>query len=143
MKKRPAFAGSVRKNAISILGLLIATPVLLYSLSVATPSQYASSAKAMLAGAASMSASVAENPYNTLAAALAKKEAELNDREAQLALLKAKADAQGPTAGEIFGVSSFFISLLLLLLVVLNFYYDMKRNRNQPILPRKFFVDLR
>lgn len=133
-----AFVKDLRKNSINILALLLAVPVLAYSLYVSTPSEYAKNAGSMLASAANMSASVPENPYNTVAAQLAQKEAQLDQREAELA---ARA-SQGPSFSEMLGVSSFFISLLLLLLVALNFYYDVQRGRLGAI-PRKFQVDLR
>lgn len=121
-----------------MLALLLAVPVLAYSLYVNTPGEYAKNAGAMLASAANMSASVPENPYNTLAAALADRESQLDQREAALNAAASK----GLSFSEMLGASSFFISLILLILVALNFYYDVKRGKLAAI-PRRFQVDLR
>ena len=95
----------------------------------------------MFAGAASMYASVPANPDNTVAAQLAAKEAELNRREAEMTT---REHSPSPMSlGEILGASSFFLSLIVLLLVALNFYFDARRGKSLPIMPRKFFVDLR
>jgi len=135
-------AVSVRKNGISILALLVAVPALLYTLSFGTPGQYAKSAEGMFASAASMSAAVPANPYNTLAAQLAEKEAQLNEREAAVAAGSVNTAANNLSLGEILGASSFFISIILLILVAMNFYFDAKRGKSLT-LPRKYFVDLR
>jgi hypothetical protein len=134
--------GMVRKNGVSIVALLVAIPALLYTLSIGTPREYAENARVMLAGAASMSASVPENPYNSLAAALAEKEAQLDQREAELVAQNSSRATENLSFGEILGMSSFFMSLLILLLVALNFYYDVRRGGSSPM-PRKFLVDLR
>ena len=134
---------AVRKNAISILALLIAVPTLVYSLSVSTPRDYALSAGSMLgAAAASVSASVAENPDNTLAAQFAAEQVRLDQQKADIAAMNSDQIKKGISLGEMLGASSFFISIILLILVALNFYYDSKRG-GSPMLPRKFFVDLR
>jgi hypothetical protein len=135
-------AGVVRKNGLNILALLIAVPVLLYSLSVSTPHTYVMNARAMLgAASATMGASVGANPDNTLAAQLAAEQQRIDQEKADLAASESQKQ-NGLSIGEMLGVSSFFISVVLLILVALNFYYDSKREKfPQPA--RKFFVDLR
>jgi len=84
----------------------------------------------------------ARDPYNTLAAQLAEKEAQLNEREAAVAAGSVNTAANNLSLGEILGASSFFISIILLILVAMNFYFDAKRGKSLT-LPRKYFVDLR
>jgi hypothetical protein len=133
--------GVIRKNGINFLALLIAVPALSYSLLINTPLSYVQSAENMFASAASMSAVVPANPDNMLAAQLADKEAQLNQREQEIAARTADQSRNG-SLGETLGVSSFFISIILLGLVSLNFYYDSRRAKSS-LLSRKFSVDLR
>jgi hypothetical protein len=132
-----------RVNVINAIALLVALPALSYSLYVGSPVHVAQSAQRLMADAAvSMSASIAPNPYNTEAEQLAAKEARLNERAAQLTAQQNDLSSQG-VIRENLGLISFFISLLLLVLVGLNFYFD--RRRAMPLTRRsqKFLVDLR
>lgn len=118
---------------VALSGMLV--PVLMQ-----TPERLTQNTESMIAGAgATLSASVPENPYNTLAQQLQDEQAALNEREAEL---KKKENNVGPSAGEIFGVMSFVMSVILLGLLGLNFYMDSRRNK-RPAVSSKFSVDLR
>lgn len=88
-----------------------------------------------LANVAAMSASVEQNPYNTLAMELSAKEGELLAREEELrereALLERKIDdaARSNKQLTLFVLSG--VTLLLLLLIFLNFYFDIKREESR------------
>lgn len=73
------------------------------------------------------SAGVLPNEYNTLAQALLKKEAEVNQKEAALSLREAAVLRQGREKETklIFVVLS--VGALLLVLILLNFYLDWRR----------------
>lgn len=81
-----------------------------------------------LGAAVGASAGVAANEYNTLAQALLKKEAEVNEREASLAEREAAvlAGASEKDTKLVFLILT--IGILLFFLILLNFYLDWRRN---------------
>ena len=129
---------------VNVLGLLVALPAFGYSLYLYPPTELVQSAQRLAADASlSLSAAVPENPYNTLAAQLSDKQAQLDQQEAQLRNQEAAAN-QKTLLGQDWGLVSFGISILVLVLVGLNFYLDMRRRNPKPdALTRKFLVDLR
>lgn len=80
-----------------------------------------------LGAAVGASAGVLPNEYNTLAQSLLKKEAEVNQREAALAEREAAVMRQGNEKDTklVFVVLS--VGVLLLILILLNFYLDWRR----------------
>ena len=121
-------------TALNVLGLIVAAPLLGYSLAHSGPGELAHNTEAYLANASvGMSAGVSANPYNSLAVELNAKEAELEDREAKLT-----SQSHG---GDMLGVYSLIMSCILLVLVAINFYLDMRRSRK--ISPSLYAVNLR
>lgn len=114
-----------------------------YAYAVSSPSGMAQ--QAMLSAASvSISAGVAPNPDNTLAAQFAAKEAELAGREALLAAREAEnASFMRDRAGMI----SLAASVMLFVLVAVNFYFDRRRwvftRRVGAAAGGQFSVDLR
>lgn len=93
------------------------------------------------AASVSISARVPENADNTLAQALAEKQAVLDAREAALS---AQAPAERVLSGTVipWGLLSFLMSLALFALVAANFYLDMRRDGRR-LVSSPFAVDLR
>jgi hypothetical protein len=91
-----------------------------------------------------MSASVPANPYNTLAAQLSDEQSQLDQRAAQLAAKQSALNSQSVLVQDL-GLAGFGLSVFLLILVGLNFYFDIRRRSGAPqgALERKFLVDLR
>ncbi len=83
-----------------------------------------------LGAAIGASAGVLPNEYNTLAQSLLKKEAEINQKEIALAEREAAVLRRG---GEDSGLAfiTLFVGLMLLFLIMLNFYLDRKRNKER------------
>ena len=83
--------------------------------------------------AASVTAGVVANPYNTLAQALSKKEIELETREAEIAAKEAAAQnlRNNIGSGSLVPIVALGAALLLLFLILLNFYLDWKRSRSE------------
>lgn len=135
---------SSRSLLLSAVGILVAVPALSYSFYTVPVLQVSQSGVRELADAAvGLSAAVAANPYNTIAAQLDQKAATLNAREADLAKLQAQVGDKN-AAGTLWGMASFAMSLVLLGLVAFNFYLDMRRRGNaRDPLARRFLVDLR
>jgi len=130
---------------VNAIALLIAIPALAYSFSLGTPGGLAENTQRLVADAAiSMSASVPANPYNTLAAQLSDEQAQLDARAAQLAAKQSALNAQDVLVQDL-GLAGFGLSVFLLILVGLNFYFYMRRRSGAPqgALARKFLVDLR
>jgi len=108
---------------------------LVYASLTLTPTTLKSNANDMLAAAGiGVEAAVPANPYNTLAAELAAKEARLNQEQAAL-----NASGYGMTPGtakafalspDRYGFYSLCVSILLFILVAVNFYYDVRRRKN-------------
>lgn len=119
MKTKPKtfIAGSVM--ACSVLFVLL---VSFGSISLG-PKEFARE----IGAAVGASAGVLPNEYNTLAQSLLKKESEVNQKEAALAVREAVAMQQGGEKDTklVFVVLSVGISLLILIL--LNFYLDWRR----------------
>lgn len=141
MKSSRLRRGKIRLSVpLRPIALGVALGGMLLPVLMQTPERITRNAENMLAGAgATLSASVPENPYNTLAQQLQEEQAALDEREAAL---NEKESDIGPSAGEIFGVMSFVMSVVLLGLLGLNFYMDSRRNR-KPGISSKFSVDLR
>jgi hypothetical protein len=87
----------------------------------------------MASASVGMGANVAPNEHNTLAAQLVERERALAAREAELL-----AEANRWDSTDVLALSGVVLSALVLLLVLLNFFFDFKRN-----MPRALAVDLR
>ncbi len=134
-----------RALVVNAIALLVAIPALAYSFSLGAPENLAQNTQRLVADAAvSMSAAVPANPYNTLAQQLADKQAQLDARAAQLSAKQSAQNAQDKLVQDL-GLAGFGLSVFLLILVGLNFYFDMRRRSGAPqgALARKFLVDLR
>jgi len=96
----------------------------------------------MAAAGASLDASVPPNPYNSLAAQLEAKQAQLN---AEQASFDAQAQQAAPSAPGNWGFWSLCVSVALFVLVALNFYFDIRRSRGAGGAPpeRGFSIRLR
>jgi len=124
-----------RTTALNLIGLLVAAPLLGYSLAHAGPLSFAVATESMLANATvGVSAGVEPNPYNGVAQQLNAKEAELESREQAL---NSKTNGRGDT----LGLYSFLMSAILLVLIAINFYLDMRRRRAPAV--SQYAVDLR
>lgn len=135
--------GVGRNIIVNAVALLVAIPTLSYSLYIDSPYTLSESALRLMADAAvGMSASIEPNPYNTLAQQLSNKEALLNERETQITSQERAGIERASSLG-IFGFVSFCISIFLLILVGINFYFDIRRRQKGGWLARKFLVDLR
>ncbi len=122
----------------NVLGVAAAALLLSYSFSFAPPTVVVKSASSMLGSAAvGMSATVDENPFNSLAQQLVNKERELQARESGLDQREIVLDArEAPLA-----FYSLMLGLAVCLLVLANFYFDWRRSRRPT--PTSFAVDAR
>ncbi len=133
-----------RQNLNAIL--IVASGVFFgYAVATVSPSTLARTTQNMLASASvSMSAAVAPTPESSIAAQLRAKEIELNEREAQIGGQGSTVEKQTTTTlGDELGALSLGISLVLLVLVAVNFYMDMRREGRGFGLGSRFAVDLR
>ena len=96
---------------------------------------FALSAYQNLASVASLSAAIEQNPVNTLAQQFDQKGKELTAREAQLLLREQELGAKYQESIESNRRLTLYvlggITLLLLLLIFMNFYYDIKREEER------------
>lgn len=131
-----------RSTIVNAVALLVALPALGYSFYIDAPASLAENAERLMADSAvSMSASVPANPYNTLAQQLTDKQTQLDQEQASL---NAEEAAARNSPAEYLGIASLCLSIFLLLLVGLNFYFDMRRKSPpRSALEKKFLVDLR
>lgn len=131
-----------KSSKIPTLGILVLAGLLfLYSLLTVNVSVVAQSAQYMVASAiVGTSAAVPPNPYNTLDQQLLEKQTRLNEREAALAVRENSSNTL--SSQDLWGVYSFVMSAVLVVIVGINFYFDLRRGRPNP-LSRKFSVDLR
>lgn len=87
-----------------------------------------------LATVASMSAAVLPNEYNSLAVQLDQKDKELTDREQELlrqeAVLDAKIEEATAANKRLTIIVLGSVTALLLILIFLNFYFDVKREES-------------
>lgn len=121
--------------------LVLATLLLVYSFLTVNVRVVADSAQHMMANAlVGTSANVPPNPYNTLDQQLSEKQTRLNEREAALSVRENSGGAL--SSSDVWGVYSFVMSAVLVVIVGINFYFDLRRGRPNP-LSRKFSVDLR
>lgn len=121
-------------------GLFAAAIVFLgYAALNSTPASLARGAKDTLADV-SLTVGVAPNPYNTEAAQLAQKQEQLNQEQTRLTAEQSAA-AQTQGTNDRWAFYSLCASAVLLVLVAVNFYLDMRRRR-QPS-GQRFSVDLR
>jgi hypothetical protein len=128
---------SHRRHPVHLAGLFVSAGALTVMLSLTTATQLWDTAKVMTASATvGASASVAPNEHNVLAQQLAEKERMLAEREAAVARNENERWAFG--SADTLALSSVILSLVLLALVGINFYFDMRRG-----LPRVLTVDLR
>ena len=148
MGSMPARRGRNRTKrmlVVNTLALLVAVPALAYSFSLGVPGGLVENTQRLVADVGvSMSASVPANPYNTLATQLSDEQAQLDARATQLAAQQASLNSRNMLVQDL-GLAGFGLSVFLLLLVGLNFYFDMRRRSGGPqgALARKFLVDLR
>lgn len=112
-----------------MIGVGVASSAIVFSLLIASPENFLFGSGSMLASAVGARASVPENSYNTLAEQLAEKEKALNEREAAISQQGRVGETpQSPP----WALMSFTLSLVLLVLVGINFYLDMRRRNPQP-----------
>ncbi len=126
MARRTKKAYHDEKEVIRRTFVVIALVLFMYATSVAPPSTLARDAISMVgAGAVGMTAGVAPNPDNTLAAQFDAKQRELEAREATVG-----AQIGGSlTSTRVLAAASFCISLIVLVLVSLSYYMDFRRSR--------------
>lgn len=134
-----------RAIAFNAIALLVAVAALFHSIALGVGPRLVDDAHSLMGDAAvSLNASVPPNPYNTLADQLAAEKTQLDNRAATLNAQQA--GFSSPNKIQVWmTIASFCMSLVLLFLVGLNFYLDMRRRRGQVpgLLERKFLVDLR
>lgn len=134
-----------RTLVVNAIALLVAVPALVYSFSLGAPQTVVQNTQRLVADASvGMSASVPANPYNTLAGQLSAEQAALDARAGQLVAKQSALNAQNVLVQDL-GLAGFGLSVFLLILVGLNFYFDMRRRSGvlQGALAKKFLVDLR
>lgn len=128
---------------IALLALLVAAPSFTLSVMALSSARYDAQGVSQVAGAAAMTASVPENPYNTLSRQLDQRAASLDVREAALREREGTRSVIG-ALGDYMGFASFFLSIAILLLLSYNFYLDARRGIIRTIaIPERFKVDLR
>jgi hypothetical protein len=136
-------ANSRSSEFVNALGLTIAIAACAYALIVGTPEDLAHSAAESLAAASvSISAGVAPNAENTLAAELTEKERQLTAREDALTQREASVSSENPWGANALGLYSLIASIALFILVGLNFYFDRRRFKPGTV-QRALMVDLR
>lgn len=108
--------------------LIFAALFLAYAVVASTPASLLKSTHETLAAAASLSVSIAPNPYNTMAQQFAQKETQLSQKEAQLNTQQEQLSSS-ITTNEKLGFYSLCMSVLLFVLVGVNFLFDIRRGR--------------
>ncbi len=110
--------------------LFVAAGIFGYSVYLGAPRVIVLNTSAMLASVeVGATASVAPNPYNTVAKQLSDKERLLDQRERDiLAQESAKSDSSLGFKSNL-PLYSFIMSMVLALLVAVNFYFDLRRAR--------------
>lgn len=105
-----------------MLGVLVAIGGLYYGVDTFGPGLLAQRGEAFVANASvSISAAIPPNPDNTLAQELRAKQEALDARERSL--------MTGSTTSTDWGFRAFVLSALLLMLMIVNFYLDIRRAR--------------
>lgn len=128
---------TLRRHPVHVAGLFASLGALTVMMSLTTATQLWDTTKVMTASATvGASASVPANEHNVLAQQLAEKERALTEREAAVAESELSQWTFGST--DTLALSSVVLSFVLLVLVGINFYFDMRRG-----LPSVFAVDLR
>jgi len=88
-----------------------------------------------LANVVGVSAAVPENRYNILAQQLEQEKLKIQEKENKILEKEKALKDEYYRKNEIFqkkvAVYGFFISLVLLILVIVNFYYDIRRNKSK------------
>lgn len=131
----------VKRNLNGVLAV-IGFGLFCYSFAVSTPTVLVGTAESMLAQAVGASASVSENPVNTYMKQLEEKEEQLDQREARIAYLEEREDAQkGAPATDPWALASFGTSIVLFGMVGLNFYFD--RQRGRLVIQNPFSINLK
>lgn len=126
MKQKRNESGRVTLALFSVVSL-----VFVYTLSTIPVQRALIGTTSQLANAVGVFAGVPTNPYNTLAAELALKEAELSTREALLAAEQNRSTDEAASLRALL-IGSFVVSGIVLVLVILNFYLDYRRrNKNR------------
>lgn len=132
---------TARPSTLRVAGLSVAALLGGYGIAANGPAFLLSDTQAML-GTASVgtSASIPENPYNTLAQQLKAKDDALTQREMELESRTAELQS-ARSLNDRFGMLSFALSIVLLALVGANYYFDYRRDRRGGA--SSFSVDLR
>ena len=126
-----------RSRSVNLLLLSLGLFLLSFSILTTAPQRFALSTERFLAASTvSLGAGVGSTPENTLMSQLQQRAQELGDREAQF-----DARQQGGFPQRL-GMYSFYISMLVLVLVAVNFYFDMRR-RSPMQRADRLSVDLR
>lgn len=129
------------RTQLNALGIFVAFLGLVHPLLVQSPHGIAANVGAMAAATgATLTVGVAANEYNTLAQQLSVKQLSLQEREEALRAKETR--YAGLSLGDLFGLASFVLSIILCALIGLNFYMDWRRGR-KIMRPGKFQVDLR
>lgn len=108
-----------------VLAFVLAFGIFSYSLTTVPVYTTLESSTLVASAVVGMFAGVPANEYNTLAADLAAKEAELSARE--MALTGAPASKPERSLGDWFGIAAFGVSVVVLALLLINFYGDYRR----------------
>ncbi len=131
----------MKKRHTQYLGLFIALVLMTYALSLASPQMLANTAGQLVANAmVGMNAGVLPNEFNSLAQALQDKETELKEREARLGGVEIEG---GMFSTNTLAVASLAVSILLVILVGLNFFFDLRRGRRNTAFMGSVPIDLR
>lgn len=129
------------RTQLNALGIFVAFLGMVHPLLVQSPHGIVMNAGAMAAATgASLTVGVPANQYNTLAQQLSVKQLSLEEREEALKARETRFAGLG--LGDMFGLASFVLSIILCILVGLNFYMDWRRGRKN-LRPGRFQVDLR
>jgi LPS O-antigen subunit length determinant protein (WzzB/FepE family) len=120
---------TLTRSRTRIVGFVLAFSVFAYSLSTLSVHTFVVETSTVMASAAvGVVVGVPENKYNTLAKQLAEKEDALTARE-QALNAQAQESAAAQSFAERFGVVAFGFSAVALALILLNFYFDYRRGR--------------
>ena len=113
------------KQALSLVVLAAALGLFTHSVALGAPARAFSSANGLLASAGvGVSLEVAPNPYNSLAAQLEAKAADLTEREQRIERLETTTQREND-----LGLYSLAMSIALFTLLAVNFFLDWRRGR--------------
>ena len=129
-----------RIGYINATALMLAAVLFGFAVITSTPSSLVQHTRELFA-AVGVTIAVAPNPYNTVAQQLSAKETQLTQREAQLSAQEDATARSQTTSSDRYGFYSVCMSSVLVVLVGLNFYFDIRRRSREP--RSAYSVDLR